>query len=61
MPKKTNDKVSKSVKAWGIIPRDYNPERKITSIQFNKPRNSMTYFHNEVVPVLITELTNHKE
>jgi hypothetical protein len=57
MTKKTNEKVSKSIEAWGLKRREFNPEGRITSIQWDKPRNLITYEYNEVVPVLITEIT----
>ena len=52
----TASKKVKSVKAWGLIRREFNPERSITSVQWNKPTNLITYEFNEVVRVLIKEI-----
>jgi hypothetical protein len=48
---------SESVKAWGLIPKQYNENREISAVQFNKPINPLTYKFNEVVRVEIKEIT----
>lgn len=47
---------SKVTMAWGLIPKEYNPDREIKEVQFHEPKNPITYKFSEVVRVQIKEV-----